>query len=124
MFFEEITCADSKTALSLHRDFFIVLDLRLTKIGCQAWQPFAFYTGTIYHLPSTIYYLLSTIYHLLSTIYYLLSTISLLRHPVFLHFRPQFMRFALSHIIHQFPEFIAVIHFTGMTKFMQDHIID
>ncbi len=36
-----------KIELSLHRDFFIVLDLRLTKIGCQAWQPFAFLRGIV-----------------------------------------------------------------------------
>jgi len=31
----------------LHRDFFIVLDLRLTKIGSKALLPFAFYRGHI-----------------------------------------------------------------------------
>jgi len=39
--------------LPLRSDFFIVLDLRLTKIGSQAWLPFAFLWGygfSIYHL--------------------------------------------------------------------------
>jgi len=47
MFFGKITCWKSKNALSLQCDFFIVLDLRLTKIGWQACQPFAFYSGCI-----------------------------------------------------------------------------
>ena len=40
-------CTRYKTALSLHRDFFIVLDLRLTKIGSKALLPFAFYRGSM-----------------------------------------------------------------------------
>ena len=36
-------CMNIKYQLSLHRDFFIVLDLRLTKIGSKALLPFAFY---------------------------------------------------------------------------------
>jgi len=34
-----------KIAVLLHRDFFIVLDLRLTKIGSKALLPFAFLRG-------------------------------------------------------------------------------
>ena len=34
-----------KNAVLLHRDFFIVLDLRLTKIGSKALLPFAFLRG-------------------------------------------------------------------------------
>lgn len=47
MFFEKITCGKLKNVLSLQCDFFIVLDLRLTKIGWQACQPFAFYSGCV-----------------------------------------------------------------------------
>ena len=34
-----------KKPVLLYRDFFIVLDLRLTKIGSKALLPFAFYSG-------------------------------------------------------------------------------
>ena len=43
----ENTCGCPKHTISLHRDFFIVLDLRLTKIGSKALLPFAFYRGHI-----------------------------------------------------------------------------
>jgi len=43
----EKSCKCTKYALSLHRDFFIVLDLRLTKIGSKALLPFAFLRGYI-----------------------------------------------------------------------------
>ena len=49
----EITCMEFQKSLPLCSDFFIVLDLRLTKIGSQAWLPFAFLWGygfSIYHL--------------------------------------------------------------------------
>ena len=34
-----------QNTVSLYRDFFIVLDLRLTKIGSKALLPFAFLRG-------------------------------------------------------------------------------
>ncbi len=34
-----------QNTISLYRDFFIVLDLRLTKIGSKALLPFAFLRG-------------------------------------------------------------------------------
>ena len=36
------SCIVLKKHIILHRDFFIVLDLRLTKIGSKALLPFAF----------------------------------------------------------------------------------
>ncbi|ADQ80301.1 hypothetical protein Palpr_2165 [Paludibacter propionicigenes WB4] len=42
-FFMENYCFVLEKPVILHRDFFIVLDLRLTKIGSKALLPFAFY---------------------------------------------------------------------------------
>jgi len=41
-------CRCTNYTLSLHRDFFIVLDLRLTKIGSQARLPFSFFRRFVY----------------------------------------------------------------------------
>jgi len=42
-------CMEFQKPVPLCSDFFIVLDLRLTKIGSQAWLPFAFYGGKVFY---------------------------------------------------------------------------